>query len=53
MTESFPLARREALQGIVEAARVLASRSVADGEPLEDVVVLLDTVVHILEEQSP
>lgn len=53
MTESYPEARRKALHGIVEACYQLASRSVTDGEPLEDVVVLLETVRRILGEKSP
>lgn len=52
-TEGYAEARREALQGIVKTASYLANRSVADGEPLEDIVVLLETVSHILEEKSP
>jgi hypothetical protein len=53
MTESFQEARRAALQGIVKAAHLLAKRSVEDGEPLEDVAVLLDTVLLVLEDKSP
>lgn len=53
MTESYPELRRAALQGIVENAYLLAKRSVEDGEPLDDVVGLLDTVRRILEEKSP
>lgn len=53
MTEGYPEARREALQGLVDTCYQLSKRSVADGEPLEDVVVLLETVRRMLEEQSP
>lgn len=53
MREGYPEARRATLRGIVKTATFLANRSVADGEPLEDVVVLLETVSHILEEKSP
>lgn len=53
MIEDYPEARRKTLQGIVDTCYQLSKRSVEDGEPLEDVVVLLETVRRILEEKSP
>lgn len=49
----FQQARRDTIRGTLEAVYLLTKRAVEDGEPLEDVVVLLETVRHILEEKSP
>jgi hypothetical protein len=44
--------RRAALVGMVETTHKLAQFCVEDGEPLEDVVVLLATLRRILDEKE-
>lgn len=49
MTDGYPQRRRETLEGLVETAYLLATRSVEEGEDLEDVREILNMLREVLE----